>query len=328
LSRVLIVTPALPGGTAGNAVTAERWAGFLEQLGHEVEARKEYAGEDVDVLVALHARRSAGSIERFARERAGRPLVLALTGTDLYRDLETHASARRSVELATRLVVLQQDAVRCLPEAARAKARVIHQSLAVPAGLDATPKADGFQACVLGHLRPVKDPLLAAQAARDLPEDSKARIVHLGRALSPEMEAAAREEEAVNPRYEWRGEVPRDEALRVLASSHVHVLTSKLEGGANAVGEAIVLGVPTLSTRISGSIGLLGEDYEGYFPVGDADALRALIDKCERNGGFLSSLERSCSSAAPLFLPERELAAWRSLLDELVPAPRTPPHDG
>ena len=44
-------------------------------------------GEWDQVLVALHARRSYQSIRGFHRDYADRPLVVALTGTDLYHDL-------------------------------------------------------------------------------------------------------------------------------------------------------------------------------------------------------------------------------------------------
>ncbi|MEM9801820.1 MAG: selenoneine biosynthesis selenosugar synthase SenB [Planctomycetota bacterium] len=314
--KALIVSPAGPREQLGNAVTANRWARCLEALGLDVEIARELGDHDVDLLVALHARRSASSVARYSDRFLGRPIILALTGTDLYRDLPADVEAARSLELATRLVVLQEAAVESLPEHLRDRARVVHQSVDVSMVGDPVPP-DGFQVCVLGHLRPVKDPLLAARAARLVPDDSKLRVVHLGRALSTAMEDAARAETAANPRYEWRGELPRETALSILAGSMLHCLTSHLEGGANAVGEATVLGVPTISTQIPGSIGLLGCDYPGYFPVGDAEALAALLDRSERGTAFRDSLKAATDARAHLFAPARELAAWRDLLTEL-----------
>jgi glycosyltransferase involved in cell wall biosynthesis len=100
------------------------------------------------------------------------------------------------------------------------------------------------------------------------------------------------------------------------------VLSSIMEGGANVVSEAVVAGVPVLASAIPGSIGLLGRDYPGYFPVGDAAALARLMRRAEEEPAFRAALERHCATRAPLFAPERERQAWRALLARLVPARR------
>lgn len=328
MKRVLIISPAKSGDVLGNAVTADRWAGILERLGLHVQVAQEFDDQSADLLVALHARRSAPSIARFASERPDVPIVLALTGTDLYHDIEDDTDAQASLELATRLVGLQESAGDALPEHLQGRLRIIYQSVELPETPARVHKnSDGFQVCVMGHLRPVKDPLLAARAARLLPADSTVRIVHLGRALTPELEDAACAETAANPRYEWFGELPREKALRVLASSQLHVLTSRTEGAANVVGEAVTLGIPTLSTRIAGSIGLLGPDYPGYFPVGDEQALAAAMRKAETDPQFLDKLTRACAARIRRFLPEVEAHAWRELIEELDIAPRTTDDD-
>ncbi|MEM1450024.1 MAG: selenoneine biosynthesis selenosugar synthase SenB [Planctomycetota bacterium] len=319
MKRALIVSPAGPNELLGNSITAVRWQRMLEAAGLEVSILGELDDEPHDLLVALHAVRSAPSVERFAERLPGRPIVVALTGTDLYVDLGRDPVARRTLALATRIVVLQKAALDELTEDERSRAVVVHQSVDV-SGIEPAPAGDAFQACVVGHLRPVKDPLLAARAARLAPESSRLRVVHLGRALSPDMADAARREAETNPRYEWRGELPRDEALSILAASDVHVLTSRSEGGANVVGEATALGVPTISTEIPGSIGLLGADHPGYFPVGDESALAALLQRAESDSEFHESLRLSSLRRAPLFHPDRERAAWRDLAAELDPA--------
>jgi glycosyltransferase involved in cell wall biosynthesis len=163
----------------------------------------------------------------------------------------------------------------------------------------------------------VKDPFRAAQAARRLPAASKIRITHLGAALSPSIEARATAEMRRNPRYCWLGEVPQARARQLLDRSRLMVLSSKAEGGANVVSEALACGVPILSTRISGSIGLLGEDYPGYFEVGDTRALAGLLQRCENESVFYRLLQSHCRRAAKLTTPSKEKEAWRELLDEL-----------
>lgn len=297
-------------------MTALRWARLLRELGHRVAVDVDYRGQRWDVLVALHARKSAAAIARFVRDRPGAPVVLALTGTDLYRELRTSSVARRSLSLATRMIVLQPRGLRALPPRIRAKARVILQSARAAAGR-IRPRRDVFEACVLAHLRPVKDPFLAARAVRRLPPDSRARVLHSGAALDRSMARRARAEEAKSPRYRWLGELPQPRALRLLARARLLLLTSRLEGGANVVSEAIAAGVPVLSTRIDGSLGILGAGYPGYFPVGDARALARLLRRAEADGRFYRDLRERCRRLRPLVDPARERRSWKALLGEL-----------
>jgi glycosyltransferase involved in cell wall biosynthesis len=113
--------------------------------------------------------------------------------------------------------------------------------------------------------------------------------------------------------------VPRRRALGVLAGSAALVVTSRLEGGSNVVSEAIAAGVPVLSTRVDGSVGVLGADYPGLFPVGDAGALAALLVRAEEDARFLPELRERVAALRPLVDPARERGAWRALLDEVTP---------
>lgn len=315
--RIFVVTPAPPRSHNGNRITALRWQRLLSRLGHQVEVGERWDGQDCDVLVALHARRSADSVARYRAERPRAPLVVALTGTDVYRDLATSPEAQRSVEAGDRLVVLQALAVEELPPAARGRARVIHQSVEPPQAAR-TPSPGRFGVVVLAHLRDVKDPFLAAEAAGLLPEDSRVAVTHLGAALEDGMAERARAEAATNARYAWLGDVDRDEALSLLAGAELLVLTSKLEGGANAVSEALACGVPVIASDIPGSVGLLGADYPGYFPAGDAGALAAALRRAETDAAFYAELATRCAKLSGLVDPAEEQARWASLLAELV----------
>jgi putative glycosyltransferase (TIGR04348 family) len=314
---IWLVTPAPEGARTGNRVTALRWADLLRQLGHEVEIATDYDGQPCDLLIALHARKSHAAIARFHVEKPDAPLIVAISGTDLYEDMPHSAEARQSLDWATRIVVLQGKAIDSLPPEVRSKARVILQSAVPPPG-PFPRSADAFDVCVMGHLRPVKDPLRAAHAAHLLPATSRIRILQVGSALTPEDEAAATQEMKANPRYEWLGDKPQDEALRMLGGCRLLALTSFSEGGANVISEAIVLGVPVIASQIDGSVGLLGEDYPGYFPAGDTEALARLLHRCETDTVFLQELTDRCARLRHVFTPANERESWRELLAELA----------
>ena len=288
----------------------------MRELSHRVRLVGQCDDEPCDLLIALHAQKSRASVERFHRAHPERPVVTALTGTDIYRDLARSPRTSRSLEIARRLVTLQPLAELQIPKRLRARVRVIYQSV-VPARSGVRPSRRTFDVCVIAHLRPLKDPFRAALAARKLPPESRVRILHVGRALHPRMALRARDEARQNPRYRWLGEIPRWRALKVLARSRLMVISSRLEGGANVVGEAVVAGVPILASRIPGNVGLLGRGYPGYFEVGSTRELTRLLLRAETETGRVERLRREIRRRQPLFAPAREKRAWRSLLREL-----------
>lgn len=335
--RIAIVAPIRPGATSGNDVTAARWARRLAELGHETSVVPVGAdpadqitlgnhgdGAAADLLVALHARRCAPAVAWWNATFPDRPIVVGLAGTDLYHDLPDDADARRSLSFATRIVVLQPAAIDRLAGFdgdAASKAHVVAQSVELPdvdgQPLRHRPDPGRFGIAVLAHLREVKDPLLAARAARLVRDGSRVRVDHAGVAHDDAWEKSAREEMDTNPRYHWHGELRRDEALRLLARSTVLACTSRLEGGANVVSEAIALGVPVVGTRIDGNTGVLGDDYPGLVDVGDAPALARLFERLEHDPTLLDDLRRRVTDRRPLTTPEAERDAWSIVLDAL-----------
>ena len=312
--RIDIVTPAAPGSLSGNRSTAERWARHLRALGHEPHIALEWDGHDCDVLIALHARRSHASVKAWKTAHPRRPLVLVLTGTDLYRDIRQDAAARASLRLADRLVVLQAKGLDELSAAERAKTRVIFQS--VRALRRQAPPRSYFLATVIGHLREEKDPFRAALALAHLP-GSRIRVVHLGRAMTAEMGRQARSLMRAEPRYRWLGELDHAGAMRWLARSHVMVISSRMEGGAHVVSEAIGIGVPVIASAIPGNIGLLGDDYPGYYPLANETALAAQLARAQSDPAWLATLEAAVGARGHEVDPAAERKAIARLIADL-----------
>ncbi|MDP1965006.1 MAG: selenoneine biosynthesis selenosugar synthase SenB [Reyranella sp.] len=312
--RIVLITPEGPTSRTGNRVAASRWARILRHLGHRVRIAPDYDGQPADLMVAVHAWRCAAAIERFKATFPERPVVLQLSGTDIYEYIDTDpVPTLRSMELADRLVALNDLAWRAVPKKLRARLCVIHQSAArLPQ--PRRPSARAVVVSVIGHLRDVKDPLRAAEASRQLPAASRVRIEQVGRAYTPQWAARAEAEMKANPRYLWRGDVTGAAVRRLLMRSHAMVISSLSEGGANVISEAAVAGVPVLASRMDGNVGLLGPDYPGYFPVGNTEALAGLLRRLEHEPAFVASLRQALARRAPLFRPAREMAAWRRLL--------------
>ncbi len=329
--RIGIVTPAPPDSRYGNRITALRWTRVLRRLGNRVSILQTYDGEPCDLLVALHARRSHPSIINFRRQNPAAPIIVALTGTDLYRDIRTNHLARESLDVATRIIVLQPKALEELQPSWRERTRVIYQSvengkeLTGPRGRSTKTRARNreaksngrFDVCVIGHLRAVKDPFRTAMAARSLPDSSRIRVLQVGGAMTSAMAMRARKEMTANRRYHWLGEQPRSRVRRILANSCLCVLSSRLEGGANVLSEAIVASVPILASRIDGNVGILGADFPGYFHVGDSTQLARLLTRAETSPEYLAELRAWSKSLAFLADPAREEQAWSDLIGEL-----------
>ena len=325
-AQVVIVTPALGDANNGNWQTAHRWAGFLAGA-YRVRLAKHWPDADADadaardqVMIALHARRSAASVAAWHSARGSAGLGLVLTGTDLYRDIEVDAAAQRSLALAREIVVLQEQGPKVLPLEVRDKARVIFQSAASRRELAKTSRH--LRVLMVGHLRSEKSPETLFAVARLLADHDEILIDHIGAALEPDLGEQARATMAECRNYRWLGNLPHVQTRGCIQRAHLLVHCSRIEGGAHVVMEAVTSGTPVLASRIDGNVGMLGEDYAGYFAWNDADALANLLKSCRedqrRPQGLFRRIEEQARTRSALFAPEFERQEVRRLVKDLT----------
>ncbi len=314
---IFLVTPALHDANNGNWQTAQRWARMLAGK-YTVRVQLFWAGEQADVLIALHARRSAGSIDAWARTVPKRPLVVVMTGTDLYRDIATDVDAQRSLQRADRLIVLQELGGLALPESVRGKSVVCFQS--APAQQARIKTKRHLRALMVGHLREVKSPQTFFSVARTLRQRDDLRFDHIGAALDPALGEVAAALARECPHYRWLGALSHHETRERISRAHVLVHTSRLEGGAHVVLEAVNSGTPVLASRIDGNVGMLGVDYAGYFDWDDRAALSSLLQRCRDDEAFFQHLRQQCAARAPLFAPAREKSTLLAIVAECLSA--------
>lgn len=316
--RIALITPALQAANNGNWQTAQRWAAFLS-VTHAVDLASTVidlplALATYDAMIALHARRSADPVARFAEQCPHKPLIVVLTGTDLYRDIATDTSAQQSLQLAGTLVVLQSAGLKHLPPALQAKARVIVQSS--PRAEHLAHSEQHLRVCVVGHLRAEKSPeTVFAVAAALTQHKSNIHISQAGKALKPQFEAQAKHTQVSCPNhYTWLGSLSHAESTALIARSDVLFHPSQLEGGSLTIIEAVQSGTAVIASRVDGHIGLLGDDYLGYFEWGDANGAAQLLMRCAQDLEFMNTLLNQCQQRSALFDPETERQAVLNLL--------------
>jgi putative glycosyltransferase (TIGR04348 family) len=306
LKHIVLVSPALSDANNGNWQTAKRWATLLGKQ-YRTRIIKQWpddAAQSDDILLALHARRSASSITAWHAQHGSQGLVLALTGTDLYRDIHTDPEAQRSLELASRLIVLQSLGINELPGKYHAKTHVALQSTTERKTLHKTAKH--LRAVMVGHLRDEKSPQTLFAAALLLRAREDIFIEHIGAGLDEALTQDAIKTAAACAQYTWAGALKHPQTRSKMQRAHVLVHASKMEGGAHVVMEAVCSGTPVVASHIPGNVGMLGADYAGYFPVGNAQALADMLQRCKDEPLFLDHLKAQCALRAPLFAAQAE----------------------
>lgn len=317
MNDVLIHSPFSLHTGQGNAVTADRTELILRTAGFEVQVEGEvYEGVDARCLVALNARRSAGVVADFDRQHPGRRLIVVVTGSDInHPEMEDGDSETRwTMARADALVILHEADLEALPAELRKKAVCIFPSVSLPEGTRHQPaQGERFEVIMAGNLRGVKNPQLAVEGARVLEDDSPIFISSYGDASAELAAEITRASEELG-HFQWCGKVDHTSLIGKMAQAHLLLNTSTIEGGANAICEAVTMGLPVVASDIRGNVGMLGRNYPGLFPSGDAQAMVSLLRRCAKDTAFYRDLKSAVEQRASLFDFAAESAAWVSLI--------------
>ncbi len=314
LMRVLVTTPYGIDSLQGNTITAKRIVSLLQES--DLDAKVVSDGDDfsdADVLLALHARKSAHFIDEFLRLNSEGKVILYLTGTDLYADIPRGCPiSARSMQLVDALVVSQDASLHSVPEQYRSKALAIYTSIQLPeCELNSANEGVPIFSCI-GHLRAVKQPFMAVKALQLLGAEVQLKL--LGNVVDEGMDDVVRDWQEKDHRFQWLGGVSHEEAIQWSNRSLITLNTSLMEGGANSIGESIVLGVPVLASRVEGNIGMLGGDYAGYFSVDSEQELADLMQRVLHDKVFLEHLRQQVKVRSVMFTRENEKQGWLDLI--------------
>lgn len=326
--KIAIFSAAARETRSGNWVTASRWQRSLRSAGHHVTIlhdKSEVEGCDADVLIGLHARRSGSTLLQFKKRYPERKTIVALSGTDIYRELSPTRKrhpivAIKSLDSCDQIILLQPLMADRLKPKWRSKSTVVMMDVTKPKRVRKRVVGSSLNVCVVGHLRHEKDPLRAALAVRNLSGEVRVRVTHVGSALSDSFQVRASLESKRNASWNWLGSVEYAAVQKLMQESDLLVNASRAEGAPNVLFEAISCRLPIVASRIDGHVGVLGKGYPGYFAVGDTDGLQKLLVRCKLDAKFYQQLLKSIDVLAKNYRPGTELKSLLEAIENSIQA--------
>ncbi len=321
--EVLIHSPFPRETTQGNTITADRLRDVLVKAGVSVGMSVvDYSGEQARCMVALNAWRSAKDVAKYRALHPTGKVIVIITGSDINHEelADENSPTRQTMASADALVMLHDQEFHKLSAELQQKCHVIYPSVTLPDHIThkRVPR-DSCMALIAGNLRPVKNPTLAVDACYLLAKGDYASVsVDVFGSASGEIESAVRAASERLPHYQWHGMISHQELLGEMSQADVLLNVSLGEGGANAICEAITMGLPVIASDIGGNQGMLGADYLGYFPSGDQQALAEILHRVASDEVFYERLKSQVEERALLFSYRRECQLWLDLVQGIL----------
>ena len=334
----------------GNWRTASRYAQMLRASGINAAVFEPKDMADAcahtgqrTVAIVLNAARSHQEITTFAR--AGIPVMVVLTGTDLYGALapdatgsERYGQAEKAMHTASLLLTLQEEAKNEVQQRWPKLADRVHSIIQTspqrsPHAPRITPNSKTVRFLIAAHIREEKDPRTAFLAFHKAFPDGWAvrsegrrvpvRLIHVGGRRDKSLAQELMQMGSNYPGILLEGSLSHAQTMRQMTHVHCLVQPSVSEGGALVVSEAVACRLPILASNIPSHRSQLGADYPGLFPVGSVSGLAELMTRFVGDQAFVDSLfAREAGLISKLATPSHEreaLAALVRRLSEFLP---------
>lgn len=117
----------------------------------------------------------------------------------------------------------------------------------------------------------------------------------------------------------------RADAARFTAGLDVFVLPSFIEGFPNALLEAVFLGVPSVASRVGGSVDVLGERSLTFDVNADGEAIATVLALLDDRAGAAVRADEQRQRALDLFTSDRTASHWCRLYDSCCGGPTARP---
>lgn len=110
-----------------------------------------------------------------------------------------------------------------------------------------------------------------------------------------------------------------DHVVEEMNKSSLFVMSSDYEGMSNALLEAVCVGLPVISTDVSGARDLITEGVNGYIvPVGNERALTLALSSMLSSPEKMDEMGRQSKALAPRFREEQIVEQWEELIKKVV----------
>lgn len=180
--------------------------------------------------------------------------------------------------------------------------------------------AEGIKVCAIGRVNDVKgfDRLLNVHK-RLLAEGIHHRVYIIGTGKDEEKLRQTAEEYGVGDTFRLLGF--RENPYQYISKSDLFVCSSRREGFSTAVTEALILGIPVVSTDCSGAKELLGEhDEYGIVTENSEEGVYQGMKRMLSDPELLSHYKNQAIKRGPSFSKAASVAAVEAMLEEIQPS--------
>lgn len=334
--RIALISPYSTGPLRGNIITVDRISRFLRQIEVETlvlpvdvlsapEMERQIRSFAPHVIHSFHAHYCGGRA-RYLAARLNLPVVLTITGSDLYDPvMRNHSDTVRAIRAAQAVVCFGD---REAAELAEHFPSVADHIVVIPQGVERLPVAasdsfgvaeGAFVLLVPAALRPVKQIEFPLKELAPLMSRLPAvQLVIAGGIIDQDYAATIRTLVCDTPYAVWLGEIPRKQMGALYRRADVVLNCSRSESMPNTLLEAMALSRPVLANDIPGNRSIISHDNTGLL-YHDTDSFCEGVVRLVEDAELRSTLGQHAGECMrDAFSPESEAAHYLHLYRSLV----------